>query len=156
MLSQFQSGIGGISALSGYVLNVNVPAKPLSELKGYYLTHQGFSCVYPAFQEIGAKDAKALAAAEATARHAAAVAPLSGTEEGQGVTDAKHPDSVRHPRLFRNRHGHVQTDTTEGCDSWALAHSWVSVTPLGLLSHVALPVRTRPHPCQPSPMEASP
>lgn len=109
MLSQLQSGIGGISALSGYVLNINVPAKPLSELKGYYLTHQGFACVYPAFQEIGAKDAESRAAAEATARHAAAVAPPMDGAEGQRGNDAKHPDSVRHTRMFRNRHGHVQT-----------------------------------------------
>jgi len=32
-------------------------------------------------------------------------------------------------------------DMSEGCDSWALANLWVSVTPLGLLSAVALPVR---------------
>jgi len=35
-------------------------------------------------------------------------------------------------------------DMSEGCDSWALANLWVSVTPLGLLSAVALPVRHLP------------
>ena len=41
------------------------------------------------------------------------------------------------PHVFEARR-----DMSEGCDSWALANGWVSVTPLGLLSAVALPVRT--------------
>lgn len=108
MLAQLQSGVGGSSALSGYVLNVNVPSKPLAELKGYYMTHQGFGCVYPSFHEVGATDAESRVAAEATARHAAAVAAPFQVVTGP-VDDAQHPNSVRHPRLFRNRYGHVQT-----------------------------------------------
>lgn len=108
MLAQLQSGAGGSSALSGYVLNVNVPSKPLSELKGYYMTHQGFGCVYPAFHEVGAKDAESRAVADVTAQHAAEVAPPFLVVTGP-IDTAQHPNSARHPRLFRNRYGHVQT-----------------------------------------------
>ena len=52
MLQQVAASGGDSTPLSGYVLNVNVPSVPFSELRGYYLARQGMACVYPRFQEV--------------------------------------------------------------------------------------------------------
>lgn len=57
-------------------------------------------------------------------------------------------------RAFRNAAGSLRGDEREGCDSWAVAQGWVSVTPVSLRSDMPLTAAEAAQRLEPRVMQA--
>eukprot|EP00898_Chlorokybus_atmophyticus_P008251 jgi/Chlat1/8427/Chrsp80S07920 len=134
------------------LINVNVPHLPRDQIKGVRYTRQGLAQIIPRFVELPVDDdSKKEARVEDSNDANYAKQTKLGDElppqqhrSGKRLRpDSEHAEQVALSKRRRFRHEVAafvdDADKSLDLDSYAVSQGWVSVSPIGLLTHVPAP-----------------
>ena len=133
-------GLGSVvvdrEALKGTVTTVNLPNRPVADVRGYFHTFQGLSTLSLHWAEVDksqANDGPPPSIEEEVALYqGGGGATTSPRGTNAAASPAGPPADAAAPRVFKKEYGHLLFDETPGSDAWAMHHGWVSVTLLAL------------------------